>query len=160
MDIKFIDSNIDKKILSKWKKTNIETYEEMSELLEEICCRIAEDIGSGFSEKCYQMALVHILKSIDWKIETEHEISIVYRNEKISSYRIDIFISLPLTLVIEIKIAKNATKKHENQLFEYMKHSDCNQGCLIYFPSIIYDFDKQNLFDFVPSLYFYPKLKK
>lgn len=140
---------IKKRTIRKWTQTKIENFEEMFFLLEDICEHIAFDIGPGYSEKCYQMILFHILKEIKWKAEVEYEIPILYRDEKISSYRIDILIHSPLPCVIELKTNKNITNKNENQLKEYMKCCQIERGCLIYFPSNIYDFTT-DVSNFVP----------
>jgi GxxExxY protein len=71
--------------------------------IELIATKIMSDLGAGYSESIYQVALFNKLVKLDPATTTEKSIPVVYENEVIGTCRADIVTS---EHIIEIKAAR------------------------------------------------------
>ena len=91
--------------------------------------------GPGLLESVYQKALQHELELRGHKVETEHNVSIFYKNKVIdTSLRLDLLVDQKV--IIELKSVEDVLPVHFKQLRTYLKLMNLNQGWLINFGEV------------------------
>lgn len=89
-------------------------------------------LGPGLVESVYSHCLAKELKSVGLKVESELELPIHYKNEKLSQfYRIDLLVDDKV--IIELKATESFHEVHYAQLLTYLKLSKIKLGLLINF---------------------------
>jgi GxxExxY protein len=89
------------------------------ETIKQIATKIMTDLGSGYSESIYQVALFNKLVKLDPSAVTEKSIPVVYDNELIGTCRADIVTS---EHVIEIKAGRTMPLNVAFQIGKYQKN--------------------------------------
>ena len=92
---------------------------------------VHKQLGPGFLEKVYRKAIALELRSQGIRFETEKEIQLTYKGERIGTHRLDLFIEDEL--VIELKTVEVLHKKNYAQVRSYLKAIHKPIGLLVNF---------------------------
>jgi GxxExxY protein len=88
-------------------------------------------LGYGFLEKVYERAMIIELKKFGIESESQKPISVYYDDEDVGEYFADILIEK--RVIIELKAVESIVKKHETQLYNYLKATNVEVGLLMNF---------------------------
>ena len=100
------------------------SYEIMSAVFE-----VHNVLGSGFLEKVYENALIKELGIRGVSVESQKEISVSYKGDRVGSYYADLLVDGKI--IIELKSVDKLTRLHEAQLINYLKATGLKLGYLI-----------------------------
>ncbi|KAG7397998.1 hypothetical protein PHYBOEH_011830 [Phytophthora boehmeriae] len=118
----------------------ISTAREFEAQLPDICNEVFQVLGPYQLEATYQRALAKELTARGVSVTSEVEIPIYYKNERIATRRLDLFLQFPgdkRTVILELKALATALKTdHMKQLQFYMNHLQVEEGYLINFPHL------------------------
>ena len=98
-----------------------------------IGCMIAvhKELGPGFIEKVYRRSVEIELRYQGIEFESEKEITLQYRGEKVGIHRLDLF--MEGQLAVELKTVEALHKKHYAQVRSYLKAVGKPVGLLVNF---------------------------
>ena len=88
-------------------------------------------LGYGFLEKVYQRAMQVELKFRGVRAELERGINVNYRGHIVGDYFADLLVED--SVIVELKVAPEYSKKDEPQLLNELKATDSRIGLLINF---------------------------
>ena len=89
-------------------------------------------LGPGLLESAYEACLAYELRQLDFKVEAQSPLPVVYRDVKLDcGYRLDLLVED--CVIIEIKAVDRLAPIHDAQLLSYLKLSDKRVGLLINF---------------------------
>lgn len=88
-------------------------------------------LGYGFLEKVYERAMVIELSKFNLKCERQKPITVLYAEEEVGEYFADILVEK--RIIVELKAVENLIKKHETQLYNYLKATDVEVGLVLNF---------------------------
>jgi GxxExxY protein len=106
-------------------------YQEITENIIGAAYNVHNLLGSGFLEKVYRNALVIELLSLEFKVDVEKPIEVLYKGEIVGNYFADILVEDKV--IVEIKAIKELSMIHEVQLVNYLKATGIEVGLLINF---------------------------
>ena len=92
---------------------------------------VHRQLGPGFVEKIYKLAMCHELSLQGISFECEKEIKIPYKDIYISGHRLDLLVEGQL--ILELKAVDRLTGVHEAQIHSYMRATGLRIGLLISF---------------------------
>jgi GxxExxY protein len=96
------------------------------------CFRVHNELGPGFVEKTYLNALKVALKKANIEHATENEYSVIFEENKVGKFRVDILIENQV--VLEIKAIEGRLPKiFETQVISYLKAANLTVGLLVNF---------------------------
>lgn len=97
---------------------------------------VHKELGPGFLEKVYELALLHELRSGGFKADVQAPIPVHYKGAVIGEYFADILVEG--AVIIEIKAIEALASIHEAQLLHYLKATGIEVGLLLNFgrPSV------------------------
>ena len=88
--------------------------------------------GPGLYEEVYERSLCHELRLRNVAFETQVQLPLVYKGERVGDdLRLDLIVQAKV--VVELKAIKELEPIHEAQLLTYMKLTGCRIGLLINF---------------------------
>ena len=121
------------------------TYDndELTEKIIQCIIKVHKELGPGFLEKVYRRSLLVELKFAGLNVETEKEITILYRNTKVGEHRLDLIVNG--IVVIELKTVESLSKAHYAQIRSYLKATHLKKGLLVNFASERADFRRIEL---------------
>jgi GxxExxY protein len=93
--------------------------------------KVYNQTGYGFLEALYQRCLVIALRKLDFRVEIEVPISVLYDNEPVGDYRIDLLIER--RIIVECKAGDRLHRVHEHQLMSYLAATGIEVGLLFNF---------------------------
>ena len=102
----------------------------MDEALLKMCKKVYAELGLYHRERTYQNALEYELIKVGHKTIKEYPLKIIYDNQVMNTYFIDIVIG---NLPIEIKVVKNMGISERYQIRNYMMNIGSSVGYLINF---------------------------
>ena len=88
-------------------------------------------LGYGFQEKVYERAMVIELNKFGLKCEREKPINVYYSEEEVGEYFADILANKKV--IVELKAVEKLIKKHETQLYNYLKATNIEVGLILNF---------------------------
>ncbi len=89
-------------------------------------------LGPGLLESAYHRCLVRELTDLGHRVESEVELPLTYKGERIDcGYRIDLIVDRGA--IIELKCAEAIKAIHEAQILTYMRLARISTGLLINF---------------------------
>lgn len=94
---------------------------------------VYNSLGYGFLEKVYENSMALQLKKYGLQTERQKPIKVYYDGELVGEYFSDLIVEN--VVIIELKVAKNLTKEHEYQLYNYLKATNIEVGILLNFGS-------------------------
>lgn len=94
--------------------------------------KIYKALGPGLLESVYDEVLSYELSKLNYNIERQKSIALVYENVKLDvGYRADIIVHNKV--IIEVKAVEALAPVHKMQLLTYLKLTDLKLGLLINF---------------------------
>ena len=106
--------------------------DELTELVIGCAMAVHSELGPGLLESIYRDCLRLELLSHGLPVETERQVPVVYKGERIrSDLRIDLLVAG--RLVIEVKVIDRLHPVHQAQVITYLKLTGCPAGLLLNF---------------------------
>ena len=97
------------------------------------CLEIRKQLGNGFLEKVYENALKYELELRKFKVESQKEILVYYKNCIVGKYYADLVVNDQI--IIELKCVHEIKPIHKSQLLNYLKATGYNLGLIVNFPN-------------------------
>ncbi|MBX7171730.1 MAG: GxxExxY protein [Pyrinomonadaceae bacterium] len=108
---------------------------EINDLTEKIigcAIKVHRNLGAGLLESTYEICLVHELKKIGLKVESQVSLPVYYDGIKLEAgYKIDVLIEDKV--IVELKAVERILPIHEAQILTYLKLANKKIGLLINF---------------------------
>ena len=93
---------------------------------------VHKNLGCGLLESAYHKCLEYELKSNGFKVESELELPVYYKNIKLGkAYRIDLLVEE--SVIVEVKSIAETNTKQRMQLLTYLRLANKKLGLLINF---------------------------
>ena len=94
---------------------------------------VHKELGPGLLETVYQSCLGIEMKNNDMKVETEVELPVFYRGQRVKDavFRLDFLIND--IIIVELKSVENIKAVHKKQLLTYLRLANKPLGLLINF---------------------------
>jgi len=108
-------------------------YKDLSYKIMGIIYDIYNELGYGYQEKIYQKAIESALVKSEIKFKSQCPYKVMYKNEVVGRYFIDLIIEDKI--VLEIKRGDNYSRNNFKQIIGYLKATDLKLGILINFTS-------------------------
>jgi GxxExxY protein len=90
------------------------------------------ELGKGFSERVYHLAIIDELKRQEISFKTEVEIPVFYKQNRLDcNYRIDLVCMD--SIVVELKAHEGLGPSDTSQIISYLKASGLRRGLLLNF---------------------------
>jgi GxxExxY protein len=89
------------------------------------------ELGYGYNEAVYARALEIVFRSAGISARKEHPIDVVFRGERIASFRVDFLVED--TVVLELKAGAELSGGTKSQLVTYLKSAKKDVGLILYF---------------------------
>ena len=98
---------------------------------------VHQTLGPGLLESVYQNCMVIELGNMDVNVESEVELPIFYRNQKITDlgFRLDLLVES--AIIVELKSVEEIKPVHKKQLLTYLRLSKKDLGLLINFNEVL-----------------------
>ncbi len=94
--------------------------------------KVHRNLGPGLLESTYQVCLTYELEKMNYHVETEKALPVVYEDIKLNAgYRIDVLVNNKV--IVELKSVDAINDVHIAQLLTYLKLADIKLGLLINF---------------------------
>lgn len=117
---------------------------------------VYNELGYGFLEKVYENALAYELRHRGFEVKQQYAIDVYYRDLVVGHYVADLIVNEQV--VLELKVVKELTIAHNNQLYNYLKATDIEVGLLLNFgtrPKFVrraYSNERPNLYKKIQSV--------
>ncbi len=111
------------------KKVEDFLYEKETYEIRGACFAVWKQLGSVYKESIYHKALAKELKERKISFENEKSIDVVYKGEKVGTYRPDFIVAS--AVIVEIKAAPFVGKEDEKRFWHYLRGSKYRLGLLI-----------------------------
>ncbi len=92
---------------------------------------VYNELGHGFLESVYQRAMVMTLTAAGAIAETEFDIPVWFRGERIGDFAADLLVDR--LVIVELKAARALEAAHEAQLLHYLRATEIEVGLLLNF---------------------------
>lgn len=94
--------------------------------------RVHSQLGPGLLESTYKVCLAYELNKLEYSVETEKVLPVVYERVKLDAgYRLDLIVDGKV--IVELKAVEALNDVHVAQLLTYLKLSNVRLGLLINF---------------------------
>lgn len=108
-------------------------YREEYFKIKNACIEVRKNLGNGFLEKVYENALAFELRSMDFGVESQKSLHVIYKDQDVGQYFADIVVDHKI--IIELKCVNKLLEIHKAQLLNYLKTTNYQLGILINFPN-------------------------
>ena len=109
---------------------NLLEYELTATILK-CCYEVIDELGWGFLESIYKIAICLSLQDAQILVELEKPFEVFFKERKVGHYKADIVANGKV--LIEVKSCKNILPEHQAQVINYLKASNISTGLLINF---------------------------
>jgi len=112
----------------------MEFSQELNELTYKIigiCMEVHGELGPGFPEECYQLALEHEFKDRDVTSESQKPLPMLYKDVQVGMNYLDF--NIDEKLILEIKSVNQLTNVHFFQVLKYLAVGDRDVALLVNF---------------------------
>ena len=92
---------------------------------------VYNELGYGYLEKVYENAMLIELKSRGFKVVSQKNIKVYFKDAIVGEYFADIVVDDKI--ILELKSAESLATEHETQLFNYLKATQIEVGLLFNF---------------------------
>jgi len=106
-------------------------HEEITERIIKAFYAVYNELGYGFNEHVYHMAMLLELRQMGLNVLSEAPISVYYRGVNIGNFFADIVVNE--CVIVELKSAKELAPEHTVQLINYLKATKYEVGLLMNF---------------------------
>ena len=98
---------------------------------------VHQTLGPGLLESVYKNCMVIELGNMDVNVESEVELPIVYRDQKITDlgFRLDLLVESQI--IVELKSVEKIKPVHKKQLLTYLRLAKKDLGLLINFNEVL-----------------------
>jgi len=93
--------------------------------------QLHKELGYGFSEKVYEIALEILLIELGMRVERQKSIYVYYHGKMVGEYIADMIVNG--VVLLELKSAAKLTDVHDAQLLNYLKAIEIEVGLLLNF---------------------------
>lgn len=115
-----------------WLKKIMEMLNKISYDIIGCAYRVHSRLGPGLLESTYKVCLEYELKKINYEVEIEKPLPVIYDEIKLDAgYRIDLIVNN--SVIVELKSVEAINDVHVAQLLTYLKLSNIKLGLLINF---------------------------
>ena len=101
----------------------------MEKILNDLIEKITKTLGFGHKESVYENTLVIELRKLNYEINRQYNIDIIYENSIVGNVRLDLVVEK--NIVIEMKALSAITKKEINQIKRYKALGNFTEAFLI-----------------------------
>jgi GxxExxY protein len=108
-------------------------HKEVTEKVIGAAFEVHRELGPGFLEKVYEIALLRELGHRGVRAASQAEIEVQYKGQSVGVYYADILVDD--TVICEIKAVDAISPAHEAQLLHYLKATGIKVGLLLNFGS-------------------------
>lgn len=106
-------------------------YQELTDVIIKTFYEVYNELGYGFLEKVYQNSLYLELKNKGYNVEAQKRIIVYYKGVEVGEYFADLIVEN--AVILELKAADCFIKDFENQILNYLRATDCEEGLLLNF---------------------------
>ena len=106
-------------------------YAELSYRVMNAVFEVHNQLGPGFTEKIYERALTVEFEKRNIAYETQKQIEVVYKGEKLGLYRLDMLIEGKI--ILELKATSALNDLFKQQLLSYLRATQLRLGILVNF---------------------------
>ena len=106
-------------------------YADLSYKIMNAVFEVHNQLGPGFTESIYERALVVELENRNIAFEAQKEIEIVYKEQKLGKYRLDLLVEGKI--IVELKAVASLNDLFKQQLLSYLRATDLKLGILVNF---------------------------
>jgi GxxExxY protein len=106
-------------------------YEELSYKIRGALFEVYNNLGTGFREETYKLAVINELQRQGLTVAREVDFEVTYKGTVIDLYRADIVVDGKV--IIELKAAGELHPRYTAQLLSYLKASGLQLGLLVNF---------------------------
>lgn len=92
---------------------------------------VHDALGSGFSEKLYENALVLELREAGLDVRQQYPIKVIYKKTVIGEFVADLLVDEKV--IVELKAVDSLLPLHDTQLINYLKTTGIRVGLLVNF---------------------------
>ena len=103
----------------------------LTELIIKAAYQVHQELGTGYSEKVYENAMMIALDDFELKAEQQSPLKVHFRGKVVGEYWTDIIVLD--TVIIELKAVKSLSPEHQAQLINYLTATRTKTGLLINF---------------------------
>ncbi|MBL9001038.1 MAG: GxxExxY protein [Phycisphaerae bacterium] len=101
---------------------------------------VINELGAGFLESVYHRALRVALAGKGLRVELEHSIAVMFRNQRVGEFYADLFVEG--VVIVELKAVKALAPEHQAQVINYLKATGIEVGLLINFGNPTLEFKR------------------
>jgi GxxExxY protein len=80
--------------------------------------KVANEMGSGFLEKCYENAMMIELRNVGLNAIQQHPVPVLYQGQLVGEYFADLFVEG--LVIVELKAVRNFDDAHTAQCLNYL----------------------------------------
>ena len=106
-------------------------YRDLSYQIMGVLFEVHKELGPGFLESVYEMALMEEFAKKAIKVETQRVTRVIYKGKKIGVHRLDLVVEGKV--VVELKTAERFSTYPTAQLLSYLKASSHKLGIPVNF---------------------------
>lgn len=106
-------------------------HRELTERVIGCAIRVHRELGPGYLESIYENALTHELRKQGLRVDTQHEVPVVYDGVQVGLHRADILVEG--AVVVELKSVEALVPRHRAQLISTLKAVGASVGLLMNF---------------------------
>ena len=110
------------------------------------CIEVRKVLGNGFLEKVYENALKYELEQNGFRVQSQKEINVFYKNKNVGKYFADLVVDDKI--IIELKCCNQILPIHKAQLLNYLKATGFQLGIIINFPNDLKGFEIERVPNF------------
>jgi len=106
-------------------------FKELTEKIIGSAINVHKELGSGFNERIYELALAEELKQNKIRFECQKAVDVYYRQRKIGYQKLDMLIEN--TVVVELKTVDHLENVYLSQMISYLKATKKKIGLVLNF---------------------------
>jgi GxxExxY protein len=88
--------------------------------------QVYRELGPGFLESVYEVALAIVLRDMGLRVEQQAAVNVRFRGATIGIFRMDLLVES--SVAVELKTSRILDPSHEAQLLNYLRASDLEVG--------------------------------
>lgn len=108
-------------------------YPELSYKIIGILFDVYNELGPGYREKHYEEAVARVIDECDIKYKRQLKVPVMFKGKDIGKDFLDFLIEDKI--VLELKKGDNLSRKHIEQIYEYLKLMGLKLGIIAHFSS-------------------------
>ena len=106
-------------------------HKSITDIILKVYYDVYNELGYGFLEKVYQNAMYFELKSLGYKVETQKQIKVYFKEQLVGEYFSDLLVEDKV--IVELKATELLMNVHVAQIMNYLKATPIEVGLLLNF---------------------------